>query len=71
MTVYVVHHVHPFDDGSEDVKLIGVYSSLASATAAVARLKLQPGFADHPAGFHIDPFDVDKDHWTEGFVTEP
>jgi len=71
MTVYLVQHVHQLDDGSEDVKLIGVYSSLATANAAVARLKLQPGFTENQAGFHIDPYEVDQDNWREGFSTEP
>jgi len=46
----------------------------------VARLSLQPGFCGHPyvvdpqkdvdeQGFHIDRYELDKDHWTEGFVT--
>lgn len=69
MEVYVLQHVHEFPDGSEDVKFIGVYSSKELAQAAVERLKTKPGFHDHPLGFHIDPYPVDTDHWTEGFTT--
>lgn len=69
-TVYVVRHVHVADNGDdEDVKFIGVYSSEDAANAAIARLRLQSGFRDHPAGFRVDPYEIDKDHWTEGFIS--
>jgi hypothetical protein len=68
-TVFVVQHVHELPDGTEDVKLVGVYSSLGHAEAAVARAAAQPGFRDASDGFHIDPYDLDVDHWPEGFVT--
>ena len=67
--VYVLQHVHTFDDGSEDVKFIGVYSSRENAQAAIARLGQAPGFADAPAGFHIDEYHVDRDQWAEGYST--
>ena len=67
-SVYVVQHVHSRDDGAEDVKFIGVYSSRDKADAAVARLSLQPGFSDAPDGFHVDEYRVDQDHWVEGYV---
>jgi hypothetical protein len=68
-TVFVVQHVHEIGTGAEDVKFIGVYSSRALAAAAVERLGAQPGFRDTPDGFHIDAYDMDADHWTEGFVS--
>lgn len=67
-TAFVVQHVHELSDGTEDVKFIGVYSSRASAEAAVARLSQLPGFADAPDGFSIDEYPLDRDHWTDGFV---
>ena len=69
MDVFVLHHVHTFDEGDEDVKMIGVYSSSALATLAIERLRLQPGFCDAPDGFTIDKYSVDVDHWEEGYVT--
>jgi hypothetical protein len=69
MDVFILHHVHTFDDGEEDVKLIGVYSSLATATDAIERLRRQPGFCDIPEGFMIDRYALDVDHWIEGYVT--
>ena len=52
----------------EDVKLIGAYSSEAAAWAAIERLRMQPGFRDHPDAFTIDGYEIDKDHWKEGFI---
>jgi len=69
MQVFVVQHLHVQDDGEEDVKFIGVYSSRETAQAAVERLKLKPGFCDAPDGFSIDPYTLDDDNWTSGYVT--
>jgi len=67
--VFVLQHVHTFDDGSEDVKLIGVYSSRENAQRAITRLGLAPGFSEAPSGFHIDEYLIDKDQWVEGYST--
>jgi hypothetical protein len=68
-SVYVLQHVHSFDDGTEDVKFIGVYSSRENAKAAIARIGHNPGFSEAPAGFHIDEYQMDKDQWVEGYST--
>ncbi len=67
--VYIVHHVHEFSDGHEDTKLIGVYTSEEKANGVVERLRASEGFRDHQDGFSVDRYSVDKDNWTEGFVT--
>jgi hypothetical protein len=78
-SVFVLQHVHTLPGGEEDIKLVGVYSSEALALKAVARVSSQPGFRDDPvvidpdsekmAGFQIENYVIDVDHWTEGFVT--
>lgn len=79
-TVVVVQHVRVRPDGSEDVKLIGVYRTAEAAHAAVERLRIQPGFGDSPrvlspsvddagSGFSVDEYPLDQDHWTTGFFT--
>lgn len=68
-TVFVLHHVRADDEFGDDAKLIGVYSCDASANAAIERLSMQPGFREHPAGFQVSQYPLDKDHWTEGFIT--
>jgi len=79
-SVFVVQHLHARPSGEDDVKLVGVYQSLEAARSAVERLRTQPGFRDHPRivdpeqdtdeqGFHIGAYPLDKDHWSEGYVT--
>ena len=67
--MFVVQHVAREGEDDEDVKFIGWYSTHTFADEAVARLRLQPGFSDYPDGFHIDEYEVDRDHWTDGFVS--
>jgi hypothetical protein len=79
-TVFVLQHVNVLPGGEEDVKFIGVYRSSEVARAAIERLKVQPGFCEHPrlidpqtdddvAGFYLDECELDRDHWSEGFAT--
>jgi hypothetical protein len=67
--VYLLQHVYERDD-TEQVKTIGIYSSESSARLAADRLRAQPGFRDHPEGFEIGPYLLDKDYWADGFVTD-
>jgi hypothetical protein len=67
--VFVLQHVHAVDNGEDDVKLIGVYSSRETAQAAITRLGDAPGFSEATAGFHIDEYQLDKDQWVEGYTT--
>jgi len=69
-SVWIVQHVAREDRPGEDVKLIGVYSTLERAEAAVARLGKLSGFREFLDGFYIDEYRLDEDHWTEGFGLE-
>lgn len=68
-SVYVLHHVREDDEFADDAKLIGIYRTEASAKEAIERLTPQPGFRDYPKGFQVEPYELDKDHWVEGFIT--
>ena len=79
-TVFVLQHLRS-DEDSEDLKLIGVYSSRVAAEAAVERKRKVPGFSSFPrivnastdeqeSGFYIDEMEIDRDYWSEGFVYE-
>jgi len=68
-SVFVVQHSYELD-GCGETKFIGVYTTRQAAEDAIRRLKLTPGFRDHPADFSVDGYPLDLDHWTEGFVTE-
>ncbi len=67
-SVFIVQHLRKSADGSEDVKLTGVYSSWHNAEAAVSRAKTLSGFKNYPDGFSIDEYQIDKHYWEEGFV---
>ena len=79
MDVWVLWHIPPDAGTHGDSMLIGVYSTRDAAIAAVHRLADQPGFADYPemveetdtAGFLVEAYTLNQDHWTEGYVTEP
>jgi len=79
-SVFVVQHKHTLHGDYEDWKMIGVYRTLDRAKAAVDRVSVQPGFAKHPNiidpeasgeddGFYVSEHELDRDNWTEGFVT--
>ena len=66
---FLVVHVHEFDNGEEDLKIIGLYRSEERARAAVVQARTLPGFSDTPDSFGITPYTLDQDGWTEGFAT--
>jgi hypothetical protein len=68
--VYLVQHVHKFNEDDEDVKIIGIYATEQLAQEAVERTKKLAGFSEAVDGFYIDRYELNKDHWTEGYVTE-
>jgi hypothetical protein len=66
--VYLMWHWRkPQDNG--DAKLIGVYRTEDDARGAINRLRDQPGCRHFPDDFLIEKYELNKDHWTEGFVT--
>jgi hypothetical protein len=67
--VYVLHHSHDLESEETDIKLIGVYSTKEKAKRAISKLSVQPGFKDTREGFNIDRYEIDKEHWEEGFIT--
>jgi hypothetical protein len=66
-SVFIVFHARETDNGVDSVKMIGAYSSRENGDSAVSRLRKQPGFCDFPEGFSIDEYEINKDHWQEGF----
>ncbi|SEK46086.1 hypothetical protein [Streptacidiphilus jiangxiensis] len=59
------------EQDGDDVTLLGIYSSEAGAGERMLRARLLPGFAAEPDCFHLGEYDLDRDHWTEGFVCVP
>ncbi len=68
--VYLLMHVHVIsEEDSEDMKIIGIYSTKTLAEEAVERKKLFEGFRDFPNEFEIAGYELDRDYWSEGFIT--
>jgi len=65
--LYILQHEREDPEFADDIKLIGIYSSNDAAEAAMRRVQKLPGFSEFPQGFSIDAYEIDKDHWTEGF----
>ena len=67
MEVFLLYHINELNE--DDCKLIGVYSSKEKAEKAKQKSLLLPGFLNSPNSFLIDKYNLDEDHWQEGFVT--
>jgi hypothetical protein len=59
------------EQGGDDVKLLGIYSTRERAEERMRRARLLPGFRDEPECFHVEGYEIDEDTWTEGFVRVP
>jgi RHS repeat-associated protein len=62
--VYLLWHT----DSSGDEKLLGVYKKSADARSAISRMKKKPGFSDKGGAFEIARYELNKDHWADGFA---
>lgn len=67
-TVYLLQHNYEID-GCDETKIIGIYSSRANAEATIVKYKSLLGFKDYPQEcFYIDEYEINKNHWEEGFT---
>jgi len=69
--VYILQHSYEVGEYGQfdEIKMIGVYSSRESAEKTIARYKMLSGFKDYPIScFYISKYEIDKDHWTDGFI---
>ena len=69
--VHLLWFVKEMPDGQEDIELlIGVYASEDEARAAIDRVKNKRGFVEYQDGFQICPYQLNRDHWAEGFIID-
>ena len=69
--VYILQHSYEVgEDGQfDEMKMIGVYSSRESAEKTIVRYKMLSGFKDYPIScFYISKYEIDTDHWADGFI---
>ena len=66
--VFLLWHGRDLTVSEDDAKLIGVYRTEDDAKAAMERMRKKPGFAQEPSGFRCERYELNRDHWTEGFV---
>jgi hypothetical protein len=61
--VFLLWHSHDLGDGETNDKLIGVYRT------AKSRKPQFEGFKDAPEGFLNSRYELDRDAWSEGYIT--
>ncbi|EFB74874.1 DUF7336 domain-containing protein [Subdoligranulum variabile] len=69
--VYVLQHSYALQNGCDETKLLGVFSSEDKAQQAIEMYRTLPGFCEHSQDFHLDKYLLDERYWTEGFFTIP
>ena len=62
-TMYQLNHIIRRAHDDEDVKDIGIYTSVALLKRAIARKRLEPGFSDPRGEFFYDIYPLDEDLW--------
>jgi hypothetical protein len=70
--VYFLYHID--DRLTEGVyhqgKIVGIYSTIEKARAAIIRSRDLPGFKDFPEQWRIYRRTLNRDSWSNGFVKE-
>jgi hypothetical protein len=67
-SVFLLWYVQQQDGDNADL-LIGVYRTEEDAKAASDRLKTKAGFVAAPEGFRINRYELNRDHWEDGYIT--
>lgn len=65
--VYLLQHSYEVNEYDE-TKIIGVYISEKKALDVIEQYKTLPGFKEYSDCFYIDKYELDKNHWEEGFI---
>ena len=67
--VFLLWHHRADGPKDDDAKLLGVFSTREMAQQRIeSKYEMLPGFSNSNTGeFTIDCYEVDRDHWQEGF----
>ncbi len=66
--VYFLYYVYEFEDGHDDVRLFGVFSSREKAKKALSNIKKNPKYKRIKNLFSIHQITINRLGWTEGYV---
>lgn len=67
MTLYYLEHIYD-DNGQDEIKHIGVFSTLNKANMAIEHLKSLPGFSKHSIEcFHI--YQAKVDYYEKSYIS--
>jgi hypothetical protein len=67
-TVFLFTHQYELD-GYDTLKVLGMYSESAIAENSQAYFSTRLGFCEHGDGFAIQECQLDKNLWSEGYIT--
>jgi hypothetical protein len=67
--VFLLQHTYEKECGCVAFKVIGIFSTKALAQKSLKSLSTQPGFSEHPKGFYIGEYIIERRHWDGGFFT--
>ncbi len=67
--IFFLDYVYEFEDGHDEVRLLGVFSSRKKAEFALSTIKKNPKFKKIAKYIVISSDVIDKLGWIEGFVT--
>ena len=67
--LFFLNYVREFEDGHDDVKLLGVFSSEKIANEALEKIGKIPGLVRNSGDFLIEEENIKLLGWTEGFTT--
>jgi len=67
--LFFLNYVREFEDGHDDIKLLGVFSSEKIANEALKKIRKIPGLVRNSGDFLIEEENVKLLGWTEGFTT--
>jgi hypothetical protein len=69
--VFLAMHVFRYEDGHDNIRVIGIFSSKRRAQEAIRHLRDKPGFRYRKRAFEVSRYVLDLRHWTEGFGGGP
>ena len=67
--IYFLDYVYEFEDGHDDIKLLGVFSSKENAKLALEKIKANPEYKKIAKYIVISKGTMERVGWEEGYFT--